>query len=123
MPAPTAGKAIVRRPFSEAMRKECAVDARNACPVVQASQLHAGRMNDMPRLQLSRRGEGRAAHGNRADFVAFALHRIPRFAANHAGQAAAELEVVIGGIDDGVHIHFRQIALLQNDFFADGHRC
>jgi hypothetical protein len=87
----------------------------------QAAQLHTCRVNDVARLQLSGRGDGRAAQGNCADFVSFALHAISSFATNDTGETTAEFEVIIGGIDDGIGIHLGQITLLQNNLVGDSH--
>src|SRR5216684_749868 len=41
MPVPTAGNAIVRKPFSAAMRKECAVELRRAAAVVAPPKIRS----------------------------------------------------------------------------------
>ena len=78
-------------------------------------------MDHVAGAQIAARGDRRAADGNAADGVAFLLNRIAALAADRSGHAAAELQIIIRGIDDGVDIHLRQIALHEDDFFADAH--
>ncbi len=56
--------------------------------------------------------------GHGADLVAFLLNLRAAAAANCAGHAAAELQIVVGGVDDRVGVHGDQIAL--QDFDAVG---
>ncbi len=86
-----------------------------------AAQLHAGRVNHEAGAQLASRGDCRAADRNAADGVALLLDCIAALAPDRPGHAAAQLQIVVRGVDDGVHVHFRQVALLQHDFFADAH--
>src|SRR2546427_5974316 len=79
------------------------------------AKLHARRVDDMTRLQLAASGDGSAAYRYTPDFVALALDFISALAPNRAGHASAEQEVVVGGVHDGVRVHFRQIALHTHD--------
>ena len=56
-----------------------------------------------------------APTGNGADGVALALNFVATAAANSSGHASAELEVVIGGVDDGVDVHGGEVALHEDD--------
>ncbi len=42
-------------------------------------------------------------------------------AADGAGEAASELQIIVGGVHDGVHIHFRDVALADFDSLAEFH--
>jgi hypothetical protein len=86
-----------------------------------SSKLHAGRVDDESRFDFSSRRDRRASHGYRANLVAFPLHRFAAFAANHSREAAAELQIVIRGVDDRINIHLDKVALLQNDFLRQVH--
>ena len=78
-------------------------------------------MNHVASAQLASRGDRRAADGNAADRVAFLLYRIAALAADRSGHAAAKLQIIVRGIDDGVGVHLRQVPLHEDDFFTDAH--
>lgn len=84
-----------------------------------AAEAHAGGVNDEASLELATGGEGRVADGNAAEVVALALDFVAALAANGAGYAAAENEIVVGGVDDGVDVHFSKVALLDDDAFGE----
>ena len=86
-----------------------------------SSELHAGRVNHKAGAQFAARRDGRAADRNAADGVAFPLDRVAALPPDRAGHAAAKLQIIVRGVDDGVDVHFRQVALQENDFFADAH--
>lgn len=79
-------------------------------------------MNHVAGAQLASRRDRRAANGDAADHVAFALDRLTAFAANRPSYAASQLQIIIRGIDDGVGVHLGQVALHQYDFFTNAHR-
>src|SRR5712692_11533495 len=78
-------------------------------------------MDDVTRLQPATRGDGGATDGDAADFIAFALDGFAALAANGSGYAATQLQIVVRGVDDGVSVHFGQVALLDDDFLSDVH--
>src|SRR5579864_8270405 len=80
-----------------------------------AAQLHAGGMNHMPGFEVSATGNGRVTHRDAANFVALALDRLAAFPADGAGYPAAENQVIVRGVDDGVRLHFREVSLLDYD--------
>jgi len=86
-----------------------------------AAQLHAGGVNHVARLQPAAAGDGGCSDGDRADLVALLLNRDSALAANGSGHAPAELQIVVGGVDDGIHIHLRQVALQEHDLFGEIH--
>src|SRR5579862_8842665 len=54
-----------------------------------SAQLHAGRVNNVARLELTARSNRRAPKRYRPDLVALLLDRVAAFASNDARQAAA----------------------------------
>jgi hypothetical protein len=112
IPVPTAGNAIERSPRSAAMRSACAVELRR----------HAGRVDHKAGAQFAAGRDGRAANGNAADGVAFPLDRVAALPTDRPGNAATKLQVIVRGIDDGVDVHFRQVALKEHDFLAEAHK-
>ena len=81
-------------------------------------ELHAGGMDHKACLQFSARGDRRVADRNTANGVALALNLFPSFAANCSGNARTENQIVVRGIDDGLRVHFGQVALLNDDSFC-----
>ena len=121
MPVPTAGNAIVFTPSAP----RCAANERwNGASErrVLSSQLHARGVDHVAGLQISAASDRRAAHRDGPDGIAFLLNAFAAFAQNRPGHAAAKLEIIVGGIDDGVGIHFRQIALRKKYFLKYAHR-
>ena len=86
-----------------------------------AAKAHAGGVNDVARLEFAAACDGRITDGDASEFVAFALDFVAALAANGAGHTAAENEIVVGSVDDGVDVHFGEVALLDDDAF--GERC
>ena len=84
-----------------------------------SAKLHAGGMNHESRLQFSSRGDGRVSDRNASDGVAFALDFFAAFAANRSRYASAQKQIVVGRVDDGVCVHFRQVALLDDDSLGE----
>ena len=84
-----------------------------------AAKAHAGGVNDEASLEIAAGGDGRVADGDAAEVVALALNCVATFAADGAGYAAAENEIVVGGVDDGVDVHFGEVALLDEDAFGE----
>ena len=80
-----------------------------------AAKPHAGRVNHVAGLQLSPAGDCGIADRDASDFVALALDLFAAFAVDRASHARAEDEVVVGGVNDGVHVHFREITLLNSN--------
>ena len=77
-----------------------------------AAEWHARRVNHMMSFELSSRVVMAApANGNGADLVALGLYPRAAFALNGAGNATAQSEIVIGGVHDRAHVHFREVAL------------
>src|SRR5262245_14725122 len=85
------------------------------------AKLHARRVNDEASFQPAARSDRRVANRDAADLVALVLDGLAAFAANCSRDAAAELEVVVGGVDDGIHIHLGQVAFLDHDLVGDAH--
>src|SRR6266849_2616427 len=83
------------------------------------AELHAGRMNHESRFQFSARGDGRIADWDTADGVALALNLFSAFAANGSSNARAQNQIIVGRVDDGVRIHLRQVALLNDDSLCE----
>jgi len=67
-----------------------------------ASKTQAGGMEDISGGQPACGGNGCVADPDGADPVAFFLNSGSAFAGDGPGQAAAEDQIIIGGIDDGV---------------------
>src|SRR3990172_6472227 len=63
----------------------------------------------------------RSAHGYASNLIALALNGFTGAAPDDARQSAAQLQIVVGGVDHGVHVHFGQVALLENDFVHETH--
>ena len=76
-------------------------------------------MNHESRLQFSARGNGRIADRDTAYGIAFALDLFSAFAADGSRHARAQDQIVVGRVDDGVRIHLRQVALLNDDFLCE----
>src|SRR5690348_16276058 len=85
------------------------------------AELHTGSVNYMASLEASAGSDGRAAERNRADGIAFALNFVATLAANRAGNSSAELQIVVGGVHDGVDVRLGEIALLDDDFGRVAH--
>src|ERR1700687_1832975 len=83
------------------------------------AELHAGRMNHESRLQFSARGDRRITDRDTADSVAFSLDLFSAFAADGARNACTQNQIVVGRVDDGVRIHLRQVALLNDDSLCE----
>lgn len=84
-----------------------------------AAKAHAGGVNDEASLEFAAGGDSRIADGDAAEVVAFALNFVAALAANGAGYTAAKDEIVVGGIDDGVDVHFGEVAQLDDDVFGE----
>ena len=67
-------------------------------------------MNDVPRAQTTGASYRRLADPYWAMGVALVLHGRSRCATNRAGDAAAELQVVVRGVDDCVDLLLDQVA-------------
>jgi len=80
-----------------------------------SAEPHAGRVDNEPRLQFSAGGDGRVPHRNAANFIALALDGVAALSPNGPGHAPSENQIVVRGVDDGVRVHFRQVALLDED--------
>ena len=78
---------------------------------------HARRVDYEARLQFPRACDGGISDGDAADGGALPLNFFPAFAADGSGDAPAEDQIVVRGVDDGVRIHLRQVALLDDDSF------
>lgn len=76
-------------------------------------------MNDVARLEFAAACDGRITDRDAAEVVALALDFVAALAANGAGHTAAENEIVVGGVDDGVDVHFGEVALLNDDAFGE----
>ena len=87
-----------------------------------SAKLHAGGVDHVAGFQLASGGNRGAAHRDGADLVAFGLDFQAALAANRAGHASAELQIVVGGVDDGVGLHLRQVALAYLDVVGEIHR-
>src|ERR1700694_1837451 len=85
--------------------------AAQALRVGPAAQAHARRMDDKTRRQLPATGDGGIADRDGADRPALGLDRRTTGTGDGTGNAAAQLQVVIGRVDDGVDILLRQVAL------------
>jgi len=81
------------------------------------TELHARRVDDVARFELATSSEGRVADRYASNGVAFALDFFPAFATDRSRDASAKLKVIVRGVDDGVRVHVRQVALLDHDFF------
>lgn len=77
---------------------------------------HARSVDNEPGFQLSARGNRSIPHRNAPDFVALALDFVSTFSADGPGHPAAQNQIVVRSVDDGVGVHFRQVALLDNNF-------
>jgi hypothetical protein len=80
-----------------------------------SAEAHAGGVDNVTGFELAATGDGGIADGDAADFVALSLDGFAAFAGYSAGYACAEDEVVVGGVDDGVDVHFGYVALLDLD--------
>lgn len=80
-----------------------------------ATEAHAGGVNDVAGLEFAAGSNGRIADRDAAEFIALALDFVAALAANGSSYTAAENEIVVGGIDDGVDVHFGEVALLNDD--------
>src|SRR5208282_5626464 len=80
-----------------------------------AAQLHAGRVDYVARLEVSAAGERGLAERNRTDAVGFLLDGRAAFSPDRAGHAAAELQIIVRGIDDRVGRRLGKIALADSD--------
>src|SRR5665213_3322751 len=72
-------------------------------------------MNDVARGQLSSTGESGLSNFHGTVRVAVFLNGRPSLASNGARDAAAEDEVAVGCIDDGVNVLFDEIACNDQD--------
>ncbi len=102
---------------AQCVRRRTPQRARGCC----SSQLHAGRVNHKASVQFAARRDGRAADRNAADGVALPLDGFPALPPDRSGNAAAKLQIIVRGVDNGVDVHFRQVALEKYDFIADTH--
>ena len=82
-----------------------------------SAKLHARCVDDVACCELSAAGDGCIADGNASDGVAFALDFFAALAPDRSRDARAQLQIIVGGVDDGIRIHVRQVALLDHDFF------
>ena len=85
-----------------------------------AAEAHAGRMDDVSSFQFAATGDRRVPDRDAADVVALALDGFATLAGDGAGHACAEDQVVVSRVDDGVHVHFGQVALLDEDAVDGG---
>ena len=88
----------------------------------RATELHTRGVDHVARLQIAARRDGGPADGNCADVVAFVLNAAAAFATNRSGDAAAELQIIVGGIHDGVAIHFSDVTLANFNSIGEVHR-
>src|SRR3954447_19343552 len=66
-----------------------------------------------PGFEIPGAGHHRSAHGRAADAVALDLDRGAPLLADRAGDPGAQLEVLVGGVDDGVHVELGDVPLEQ----------
>ena len=95
-----------------------AAQSRSGC---YSAQLHARRVDHMAGFEASACCEGSSSNRNASNFIAFPLDFFPALSPNGSGDAAAKNQIVVGGVDDGIGLHFGQVALHENDFFFNGH--
>src|SRR4029077_5557529 len=88
--------------------------------VGRGAQPHAGRVDDKARCQLSPTGDGGIADGDGANRAALGLDRRTTGTGDGPRNAAAQLKVVVGRVDDGVDVLLRQVALQDLDGQAPG---
>src|ERR1700736_357022 len=72
-------------------------------------------MDDEACLQGAAAGDGRVADLDRADLAALGLNRRSASPRDRSRHAAAQLQVVVRRVDDGVDILLRQVALQDFD--------
>src|ERR1700704_5860629 len=72
-------------------------------------------MNHVVSRQLSSAGDGRFTDSHRTMFITFLLDRRPATLANRSCDARSENQVVVGRIDDGVHLLLDQISADDHD--------
>src|SRR6516162_7058823 len=101
--------------FGGEPQRMCGGSAQRFGSSAYAAKPHAGRVNDVARLQFSPASDGGITDRDASDFVALALDLFAAFAVDRASNARAEDEVVVGGVNDGVHVHFREITLLNSN--------
>src|SRR5690242_4582446 len=88
-----------------------------------SAEPHARGVDHEPRLQFSSGSDRRVPYRNAANFVALALNGVATFSADGARHASAQNQIVVRGVDDGVRIHFRQVALLDNYLVREWFHC
>src|SRR5271168_3281460 len=81
--------------------------------------LHAGSVNYVAGFQFAGAGDGREAHRNAADVVAFLLNGAAAFSGDGSGHARAENQIIVRGVDNSVGVHLREVALLDDDTFLE----
>src|SRR3989441_4765154 len=80
-----------------------------------ATQLHARRMDDGVRGQLSPTCDRGLANLDRSRSIALALDRRTAALANRAGHSAAKQQVVVGRVDDGINMLLHKISRNDQD--------
>jgi len=80
-----------------------------------AAEAHAGCVDHVAGFEFAAAGNGGVADRDAANFVALALDRFAAFSGDGASHAGPKDEVVVSGIDDGVDVHFGEVALLNQD--------
>src|SRR6185437_8277544 len=78
-------------------------------------------MDHVARFQFSARSNCCSAKRNRPNRVALRLNCGASFAADRSSHSAAELQLVVGRVDDGVCVHLGQIALEDFDSIERSH--
>lgn len=81
-----------------------------------STQPHAGGVNDIERPEIAASRHDRVSHRDRSEAIAFLLNARAAFAPDGSGDSGSQHQIRVGGVDEGVHSHLRNVALQDMDF-------